>query len=413
MKRNYLSVIFTSMILITPMWANGLPELVLESLGGASGARPFAGLTYYYGNFYGTTSGGGAHQAGTVFELTPTSRGYDFTILYTFTGGADGGSPRDSVVFDKAGNLYGTTFQGGTGTCMGGGCGTVFELSPNNGTWTETVIHTFTGSLSGGSDGADPSAGLIFDKSGNLYGTATYGGPNGQGVAFELIPSNGTWSESVIYSFLGAPYGGGPVGGLLFDKAGNLYGTTGGGSSFSAQAGIVFELSPNSGASWTETVLHSFGGTNDGWASLAGLISDSEGNLYGTTYYGGSNNCGSGACGTVFELSRSDGTWTESVIYNFTNADGYYPESGLLLARSGRLYGTTYYGGTQDGGTVYELGKLENGTWKHVILYSFSSVGGTGLYPVGPVIEDDRLNLYGTTVEGGTNAEGVVFELTQ
>lgn len=256
-------------------------EMVLYSFtGGGDGAYPLAGLTKgKNGEFFGATEFGGSHNYGTIFKLT---RSGHKTVLHSFTKGHDGRYPGASLIADSAGNLYGTTENGGAR-----GFGTVFEVAANG---SETVLYSFTGRK----DGGTPLAGLITDKLGNLFGTTVYGGRGGYGTVFKLTPSG---TETVLYSFSGGNDGGRPQAGLIRDKKGNLFGTTvlGGASGL----GTAFKLA----ADGKETVLHSFSGGSDGATPVAPLKMTSAGNLYGTTIYGGgSNNC-QGGCGTVFEIS--------------------------------------------------------------------------------------------------------------
>jgi uncharacterized repeat protein (TIGR03803 family) len=253
------------------------------------------------GNIYGTTSAGDMQGAGTVYELTPSGSGWTEKVIYPFTGGQDGEYPYAGVIFDKAGKLYGTTYVGGhlalQCNSFGGsyGCGTVFQLTPSGSGWTENVIYDFQG---GGSDGFSPIAGLIFDQSGNLYGTTSNGSSEYGGTAFELSPSNGAWIFSPLYSFIGSFFGAcGPYANLVMDAAGNLYGTTycSGGYAF----GSVFKLTPSS-PTWIYTSLHDFTGGNDGRWPISNVTFDASGNLYGTA--SGGLGC-SGACGTVWEIT--------------------------------------------------------------------------------------------------------------
>jgi len=300
---------------------------------GSDGYLPQAGVILDdAGDVYGTTIYGGTGTCmdepacGTVYELSASGHDVTEKVLYSFQGGADGSFPFASLVRDSSGNLYGTTSAGGTGSCTGG-CGTVFELSPSPGSWQETIIHTF----SGGDDGATPWAPLIFDSAGNLYGTTSAGGTVGNGTVFELSLSHGVWQETVLYAFSGgAGEGIGPQAPVVFDSAGNLFGTTTyGGNSDGACAnfgscGTVFELTPTDGA-WNETILYEFTATNgDGSNPYAAVIVDSSGNLYGTTLQGGEVPCISDyffGCGTAFELSPSNGSWAETVIHDFTGTD--------------------------------------------------------------------------------------------
>jgi len=309
------------------------------------------------GNLYGTSIYGGTDDAGTVFELSPTvGGGWTEKVLYSFTSIVydDGAFPHGSLIFDAAGNLYGTTDNGGPYCFLHQGCGTVFELSPGQGgSWSETVLYSFSGG-DGTGDGANPLGGLIFDAFGNVYGTTFGGGLHGQGTVFELTPTaGGSWTESVLYSFGPLPDGQEPWAGLILDTAGNLYGTTSIGGAYTYY-GTVFRLTPDGNGSWTETLLHSFGDDKDAAdPAYVSLISDAAGNLYGTTSGGGVYNGG-----TVFEFSPDgSGGWTETLLHSFPNnrIDGYSPYAGLTFDSAGNLYGTTNYGGTYREGTAFEL----------------------------------------------------------
>ncbi len=319
------------------------------------------------------------------------------TLLYSFTPPPDGKEPEAGVIMDPSGNLYGTTYFGGAD-----GYGAVFELTNSSGIYTEKVLYSFTNS---GGDGDGPLGGLIMDSSGNLYGTTEGGGTSGNGTVFELINSSGTYSEKVLYSFAISPDGSAPYGSLIMDSSGNLYGATWAGGGYNR--GTVFELI-NSSGSYSEKVLYSFKTSDgDGENPAAGLIMDSLGNLYGTTYQGGSY-----GYGTVFELTNSSGTYTEKVLYSFTNSggNGSNPLGGVILDSSGNLYGTTYHGGASGNGTVFELINA-SGTYSEKVLYSFkTSPDGSGPY-YEDLMMDSSGNLYGTTISGGSDEYGTVFEL--
>lgn len=369
------------------------------------------------GNFYGATTLGGAYGFGTVFELIRSSGGtWTDQILYSFKHGKDintGASP-SSLILDSHGNLFGETAYDGVS-----GSGTVFELSPaGGGKWTATQLHTFTG----GADGGQPYGGLVLDGQGNLYGTTEYGGKGSAcgtlkcGTIFELTQSSGSWSKSVLYNFAGgATDGANPMAGLVFDQNGNLYGTTQFGGDLATctkGCGVVFELSPASGA-WTERLLYAFTNSNgDGREPAANLIFDSFGNLYGTTSGGGTNHAT--CCGTVFKLSPGT-TWSETVLLSFLSneSQGAYPKGTLALDGSGNLYGVTSSGGQFQYGIVYELSP-SGASWTETILHSFSSGIGNqdGAVPFSGVILDSSGNLYGTTSDGGQGLGGAVFEIT-
>jgi uncharacterized repeat protein (TIGR03803 family) len=266
--------------------------------------------------------------------LTPPPNGkgaWAETILYSFSGSSDGAAPQAGVILDAAGNLFGTTRDGGSF-----GAGTVFQLvHGTNDQWSQSVLYTFMGN---GADGGSPLGSLVFDAIGNLYGTASRGGPLNGGVAFQLSSTgDGVWTYLVIYAFdaLFSPDGNLPAAGMVFDGAGNLYGTTKAGGQFGF--GTVFELISDSG-DWTETILHSFAGGGDGATPLASLVFDNLGNLYGTTSAGGGIPVGAG---TVFRLSPREGNWTEAVFrFASKNEAGAVPTAPVILDDSGGVYGT-------------------------------------------------------------------------
>jgi uncharacterized repeat protein (TIGR03803 family) len=272
-----------------------------------------------------------------------TSCPWTATVLYSFTGGADGLYPNAvDPVFDHAGNLYGTTESGGSNDD-----GVVFKLTPTSGGWSESVIHNFNGE-----DGIFPASGVIFDSSGNLYGTTERGGTYGKGTVFRLAHSGSGWVASTLYSFQGRADQGYPVGGLLFDRSGNLYGTTTGGGGGSGPGGTVFELSP-SGENWIFHLLYAWGGIVGG-GPQGNLGMDAEGNLYGATFGDGVYGEGS-----VFKLAPSNGGWSFTDLHDFTGLkDGSNPFGGVILDANGNVYGTTVYGGGLQGcdcGVVWEI----------------------------------------------------------
>jgi uncharacterized repeat protein (TIGR03803 family) len=377
----------------------------LHRFKGPDGSMPQAGLIFdASGNIYGTTSTGGAHGMGTVFQLAPNPDGsWTERVLHSFNG-LDGWYPfRGSLNFDGAGNLYGTTSLGGPHE---NDSGVVFKLTANaDGSWTESVLHAFTG---GGGDGAGPIGGLTFDGAGNLYGTAG-GGVNASGVVFKLTANaSGSWTESILYTFTGGHDGGGPEAALIFDSAGNLYGTaTIGGLGF---GGVVFRLTPQPDGSWTETVLHNFFAGAGGSVPRGGLVYDQTGNLYGTTAAGGTQ-----GFGIVFKLvANVDGTWTERVLHSFTGSvDGSEPYAGLVFDTAGNLYGTTTAGGSANLGVVFKMTPNADGTWAYKGLHAFQ--GTPGGFPYGAPALDKAGSLYGTTWECGARipaCHGIVFKIT-
>lgn len=361
-------------------------SLLYQFKSGPGGANPYAGVIRdSSGNLYGTTYLDGAFAGGTVFKLTPAGKE---TALYSFTGiGGDGAFPYyGSLVRDSAGNLYGTTFQGGIRDQFCGlGCGTVFKVDS---TGKETVLYSFTGT---GGDGSLPFGGVVRDSSGNLYGMTWIGGRNGNGMVYSVAPDG---KETILYSFSGTPDGSDPYAGLIRDSAGNLYGTTpSGGSSY---YGTVFELTP----SGTETILYNFTGGADGGFPESGVIRDSAGNLYGTTEIGGAS-----GLGTVFKVTAGG---TETVLYSFGGGtDGQNPAYGSLVRdKAGNLYGTTPSGGANDFGTVFKV----DTTGKETILHSFA--GRDGKLPYGTLVLNAKGVLYGTAYGGGAYGGGVVFKIT-
>ncbi len=341
--------IFTATMLVTATRAAAQQERVLHSFNnnGTDGYAPYTSLIADgAGNLYGTTDVGGPYHGGTVFELSPKAGGgWTETVLYAFGNGTDGAFPFGNLIRDSAGNFFGTTLQG-NGAYVGG---TAYELSPaGGGGWTETVLHVF----GNGTDGLKPTGSLVFDASGNLYGTTTLGGLENLGTVFELSPAaGGGWTERVLHAFSSLAEGFTPIGGLTSDKAGNLYGVTFQGGSGAYGNGTVFELKSTAGGGWTWRVIYSFGSVSpaDGSNPSSGLIFDGAGNLYGTTSAGGTaTTCGGAGCGTAFELHpTAGGGWNEKILYNFNNngTDGYTPGSGLVFDAAGHLYGTTDGGG--------------------------------------------------------------------
>lgn len=375
--------------------------------GGTDGASPQAGLTIdANGNLYGTTPGGGTNNGGVVFEITAAG---DEAVLYSFCSldnCADGEAPRADLLLDNDGNLYGTTSLGGVSPACTG-CGTVFRLAPGG---NETVLHAFAD----GSDGAYPIAGLIRDDASNLYGTTYNGGleqcpvnfdATGCGVVY-MITSGG--KENILYRFGGGSDGAWPYGGLLLDDLGNLDGTTqqggpgcqGGPLGYEKGCGVVFQITgPNA-----ETILHRFG-SRLGIFPMAGLVADSAGDIYGTTSQGGAN-----GDGTVYETTPAG---KEKAIYSFCSAancaDGAVPEAGVVVDIAGNLYGTTYWGGSENSGTVFKI----TPEGKETVLHSFCTESGCadGSHPLAGLVLDSAGNLWGTTSTGGANTLGTVFEI--
>jgi uncharacterized repeat protein (TIGR03803 family) len=304
---------------------NSRHETVLYSFkDGADGAFPLGGVIRdSAGNLYGTTYKGGATYAGVVYKVDSSG---NETVLHSFKYGADGGNPYAGVIRDPAGNLYGTTYYGGVW-----GAGVVYKVDSSG---NETVLYSFTG----GADGGNPYAGVIRDPAGNLYGTATRGGGSNVGVVYKVDSSG---NETVLYSFVGGLDGAIPVGGVIRDSAGSLYGSTANGGNWGY--GNVYKLD----SAGNETVLYSFTGGADGESPFAGVIRDSAGNFYGTTFEGGASNKG-----VVYKV---DSSGNETVLYSFTGPDGAKPTAGLIFDKAGNLYGTTQYGGRERAGVVFKV----------------------------------------------------------
>jgi len=401
-----LAVAVLSTLLATATrWAGAQTETVLYSFtGGTDGGSHDAGLVLdTVGNLYGTTPDGGffkdgcgSNGCGTVFKVTPSG---SETVLYAFTGeNGNGKFPLPRLVQDADGNLYGTTAGGGDFKS-----GTVFELAASG---TETVLYSFKGAKA---DGAVPGGGLVRDTQGNFYGTTVGGGSHYKGTVFKLTPAG---AETVLYNFQGRPDGSAP-GNTLVRAAGNLYGTASDGGSGAGCAspgcGVVFEITPYG----TDRALHVFTGAADGARPAGGLVRDALGNFYGTAAWGGTMNssCPQG-CGTVFELSPNAGdTWSFTVLHSFTGeGDGYHPVARLVGDAHSNLYGITS-GDTCSvracSGTVFEI--APDGT--ETVLHNFTG-GVDGQYPFGDLALDKKGNLYGTTQRGGTFNNGTVFKVT-
>jgi len=382
------------------------------------------------GALYGTTASGGTASSGTVFQLVPpTVEGSAWTenVLYSFAGGADGRQPGMNVVFDSIGNLYGTTQFGGNAQACGGGCGTIFELSPPTqpgGHWTHTVLYTFQG----GADGQNPGE-VLFGANGALYGTTSSGGANpgvpchtnrrityGCGTVFELAPPSpkgGSWSKTVLYTFPGFTRDGtGPGSEITFDSQGNIYGVSGGGTT---AYGTVWLLTPPSGGgSWKETVLHDFTGGSDGGYPAGTVTLGANGVLYGAASYSGVAN----ASGVIYQVTPPEqpgGAWTESVLHTFpaSKGDATTPYSTLAIDPSGNLYGTSIFGGSTacylGCGTIFKLAPpAGSGSWTETILHD---LGNSGQNPNSSIVIFHGGLLYGTTTYLGASDVGSVFTL--
>jgi uncharacterized repeat protein (TIGR03803 family) len=400
-----LTIVFIVTLLAA---AHASTEKVLYTFNTTDGEYPYNGVIFdKAGNLYGTTFYGGStgcdgSGCGVVFKLAPANNGgWTESTLYTFTGQADGSHPYSGVIFDSAGNLYGTTYgayDGGTGS------GTAYRLSPNkDGSWSFSLLHTF----GSGSDGTQPNGPLGLDPAGNLYGTTFTGGTANLGAVFELSPgSGGTWQETVVHSFIGGKDGASPSAGVVV-RNGNIFGSTeaGGIDCNSQGCGVIFEFSPATNGRWKETFPHRFTGTVDGLVPYQ-MTFDSAGNLFGSAAGGKTPYCPTG-CGLEFEMTeKSNGVWTFTVLHKFNGGNGVDP-GALVFGANGKVYGEAG-GGGEGVGLVFELDPASD--WAETVLYEFNG-GSDGGEPVSPLTTDAAGNLYGTGIYGG-NGAGVVFEVT-
>ncbi|MBZ5571717.1 MAG: hypothetical protein LAO09_07550 [Acidobacteriia bacterium] len=421
-ERKSLAFCLAFLLLTSCLAVGQAKEQVLWSFGAAGDGSAPVGMLLLdgSGNLYGVTQMGGSVGCGTVFELSPNSGSWTETIVHDFSGGTDGCTPYAGLVSDGLGNLYGTTGGGGSAPCPlpnGIGCGVVFELSPEVGGWTESILHSF-GAFP---DGAGPSSKLTFDSSGSLYGTTSLGGlysdqgyPYGAGTVFQLVPGSNGWVESILFDFDPQSTNGNyPEYGVVLDQTGNVYGTTLRTGKDGSGYGLVYELFPTPMPPWTETVVKKFNGTNGNGPS-SDLQIDEHGRVYGTTGGGGLG------YGVAFRLTARGGTWAEQG-FGFNGADGFGPRGGLLLNGSA-VYGVTHQGGSPSCNDQGALGcglvfRITGQT--ETVLYEFCKKGSPpncpdGAYPGSAgVVTDGVGNLYGTTQQGGTYNQGVVFQISR
>jgi uncharacterized repeat protein (TIGR03803 family) len=396
---NALTAFAALTILASAAWG-AAPKIIYNFGGDADGEYIDSDLVIDgAGNLYGTSVQGGAFGSGTVFQLSPSASGWTHTVLYSFTGGADGGEPYKGVTVDGQGNLYGTAVTGGGGSCEGG-CGVAYKLTNSGGVWTQSVIHTFTG----GDDGSGPGTGLTLGPNGSIYGVTPTGGANGQGVVFLLRPSaSGKWHLTVIHAFTGGDDGAGGSAGRLLLSKGILYSaTTVGGAN---GKGVVYQLAHKAGG-WQLTTLYAFKGQPDAGFPYGALAFDSHGNLYGTTYYDGANDLGS-----VYQLAHQpDGSWKESVLYSFQGGrDGAGSISNVVFDKNGNLYSTTSEGGAGcDCGVIFKLTPGADGEWTESVTYRFKGAPDGGFVYNG-MVGDSAGNFYGSTVHGGTGDDGAIY----
>ena len=395
--------------------------------GGSDGGGPLGVAIDRAGNLYGAASYGGSSSAGVIFKLKQSGSSWVLSPLYSFEAGTDGFDPT-GVTIALDGTLYGTARSGGLG-CSGYGCGVVFRLRPGAhanaaiiAPWQETILYRFSGE----GDGANPNGNLVFDRAGSGYGTTVSGGETtgscsalgagGCGVVFELTPGTTGWTFTNLYSFSGSPDGNSPTSGVIYDRVGNLYGTTGRGGTDSqdciAGCGTVYELALSGPGQWSESTLYSFQNGTDGNYPI-GLIFDSTGNLYGPASQGGT-----GRGGTVYELSPSGNSWTFNVLYSLVGGGGEGPAAGLTMDAAGNIYGTMLNDGAHGYGSVFKLQQQSNGTWKYSSLHDFTG-GSDGANPQAQLILDAQGNIFGSAWAGGMPGSGcspggcgVVFRIT-
>lgn len=409
------------LVALTPVLRAQTFTVLHDFTGGDDGGSPWSGLTRGpHESFNGTTWSGGQRSSdcvdsgcGTLFQLSKSASGWDYSVLHTFMGGSDGAGPWARVVFGPNGALFGATSAGGVGDCQiqgNLGCGTVFKMVPPNPVGPNTrnhgvpmpitSVHTF---LDGG-DGAIPGFGdLIFDPAGNIYGTTVSGGSL-WGAVYEISPSGQGWTERILYGFSGGADGAVPYAGVLRDGRGNLYGgTTNGGDPSCWTCGVLYQLVPSSGG-WTDNTIFTFHSTGVGTSPVGSLISDSSGNLYGSTSsYTGIDG------GTVFVLQPQQNGWSLTVLCGLSGG-GTGPYANLVMSVSGDLYGTTYADGEFGEGTVFKVSR-SGGGWTCSTLHDFTGASDGGL-PVSSVSIDGQGNLYGTASSGGAYGQGVIWEIT-
>jgi len=368
-------------------------QVIHDFAGGKDGSAPGYTLLSGKRGFIGTAFGGGASGNGIVFDLKQKTSGWTVKPIYNFadTDGAPGWG-----VTRFNGSLYANASYAGV---FGGDCGSALQLNPANGGYQSVLMHTYVQKQDG-----CPTGNLVLDASGNVYGVTQDGGANGWGSIFELAYTGGAWTETILYSFAGGSDGGAPYAGPIFDKAGNLYGTaTARGNAGCGQGcGTVYELSPGK-SGWTYAVIYSFTGGDDGGQPTAGVVLDKLGNLYGAA-----ESYGAQGGGTVFELSPSGSTWSFNLLASLPGTGG--PVVSLTLAGASTIYGTSFFG-TSGYGAVFRV-KQTNGLWKYRDLHDFTG-GSDGGYPGGGITLDAGGNLFGTAVLGGANNDGVIYQLAK
>jgi uncharacterized repeat protein (TIGR03803 family) len=405
-RRSALNTVLLLATMATTIWASAQTESTVFSFTVSDAFWPQGGLVAdSLGNLYGTTKGGGTYGVGTVYELSPPAPGsttWTKTTLYSFQSyGTTGNIPSSDLTIDSTGALYGTTYVGGDSRCV---CGVIYKLVPpaqKGGAWTEQVLHAFT---SGGIDGRLPNAAVALNSQGIIYGVTQQGGAWDSGVLYQIRPgSGGTFVETVLYSFGNIGDASTPNGPLVMDSTGALYGVTSLGGAFNQGTVVKFVPPARAGQQGTESILFSFGGgsLSSGITPVGNLIFDSAGNLYGVTYGGG----GSLGFGVVYQLTPASGSWAENVLFSFNGTNGRYPQAGLTLnPTNGSIYGTNSAGNALKGGSgiVFQLSPpaVVGQAWTETTLYQFTFLGNGGL-PAARILRDSSGNLYGTTLNGG------------
>ncbi|HEX3667249.1 MAG TPA: choice-of-anchor tandem repeat GloVer-containing protein [Rhizomicrobium sp.] len=396
--RSALSVAGTIAIsvLMTNIAAPAAPKVfqVIHNFtnGSDGGVPPYTLVLDNKGRLVGTANEGGSNGAGVVFRMAHRKNGWSLSPLYNFSG--DDGQPGWGVTLYQGGIYSIASYS----EVMHGPCGSALQINKAHKQRQSVLMHTFVQ----GEDGC-PTGNMVLDKAGNAYGVTQNGGADGWGSIYELAPSNGTWTETILYTFQGGSDGGAPYSGMVFDKAGNLYGTaSAAGSAGCGQGcGTVFELSPSQ-SGWTYKVIYSFSGGNDGGQPTAGLVLDESGNLYGAA-----ESFGAKGGGTIFELSPSQSGWSFNLLASPSGSGG--PVVALTLGSNNTIYGTNFFDGADGYGSVFRLTQ-SGGKWTYRDLYDFTS-GSDGGYPGGGVTLDAKGNIYGTAVLGGANNFGVVWEI--
>jgi uncharacterized repeat protein (TIGR03803 family) len=397
---HYMAILALACTATLPAAVQAQTLTTITSFDNMSGSNPFGSLIAdSAGNLFGTTYQGGTNVYGTVFKIPLSNGTYGAVIDIANFNTTNGAYLLGSLIADSAGNLFGTTNSGGAN-----GKGTVFEIPLSNGTYGAAIdIASFNTT-----NGASPQGSLIADSAGNLFGTTNSGGANGKGTVFEIPLSNGTYGAVIDIASFNTTNGASPQGSLIADSAGNLFGTTHFGGANGS--GTVFEIPLSNGAYGAVTDIASFNTTN-GANPYGSLIADGAGNLFGTTYGGGANNRG-----TLFEIPLSNGAYgavTDIASFNTTN--GANPSGSLIADGAGNLFGTTVNGGaTYNRGTVFEIpfvsGGYNGGYGAVTDITNFNLANGA--YPYGSLIADSAGNLFGTTGYGGANSHGTVFEIS-